>query len=69
MLGDGEGNEEERGHCEEEMVPGWTAATDALLQFWDLRVVIIICREKKEKEIIQQNSSLSMASVVYIRYY
>lgn len=46
MLGDAECDEEECGHCEEETVPGWTAATDALLQFWDLRVVIIVCGEK-----------------------
>lgn len=46
MLGDGERDEEESGHCEEEMVPGWTAAADALLQFRDLRVVIIICEVK-----------------------
>lgn len=46
VLGDGECDEEECGHGEEETVPGWTAATDALLQFWDLRVVIIIYGEK-----------------------
>lgn len=46
VLGDGECDEEERGHREEETVPGWTAATDALLQFRDLMVVIVVYREK-----------------------
>lgn len=46
MLGDGECDEEECGHGEEKMVPGWTVATDALLQFRDLRVVIIVYGQK-----------------------
>ncbi|TTB12818.1 hypothetical protein Baya_14285 [Bagarius yarrelli] len=46
VLGDGERDEKERGHREEKSIPGWTAAADALLQFWDLRIIIIICEEK-----------------------
>lgn len=53
MLGDGQRDEEEYGHREQEAVPGWTAPTDALLQFRDLGVVVIVCgkkvRERTEK--------------------